>query len=720
MTEKYNQTSGSHPRKFSASPAPNRLLRRRAVAPALIGLFLVLAVGADLIWPSRKSYFATYTYHFKGFTILHPVPTVSFFTPGGGGQEIYSPVYMGLLRAVYAAIPNRLAAMRALSVACALLALYFSYKIASRLFSPSLAAVFLFLLVTSPIYVESMRAFGYQSLSQLAVVLVIYFTARAKARTVAAVPAACFSFLTLSLYVTSRTVVAIPLAFWALDFRRSWKKIAVFLALFAVLGAAAGTLSGHSPLGFWRFFVFPEEQAGLWPVSPVEERVVWRDLGEHLSRNAELAVGYLLNIGRVPFTGRDSASRLFNLVYTPFLFLGLLELRRWGRRAVLILSLMFLFFFIFPLASREIQPRRILLGIYPVYLLIALGMSFAYRIFLQRFGLFRRRAWPALIPLLVAGSWDAGEFLFRVARPSLGYSRPQLRAVADFVEANRKEVAHIRYFREVDELVMGNPYFAPRPVADYEVAIIFAEQEPNLMRRLTLSAVRDGEDLLYLFTDPPMRIGRDHLEWVEENLGEIVRRGEVPGAPNLRYLLVRFSEIAPNLLFKAGEEMRIRIREAAEPDRDADWRDIRSYREVFDGDGSTFRPVGPPSPRAPVLVEIDFGAEAFAVRSVSLRAGAVREEYFFRRAEFYGGPDGIEWERLTSIEVPRRPEGGEWLNFEFENPFPRRFYRLEIDPANWAGGEGPIVLSGIWIFDAAERRIKVEEVFTRAVYYPVR
>lgn len=704
------QSSGSPVPGNRGVPGPARLLGRPAAPWFLIVLFLLLAFGADLAWSSRKSYFATYTYGFKNFTVLHPVPAGHFFTPGGGGQEIYSPIYMGLLRAAYALIPHRLTAMRVLSIICAAAALYFLYRMARRLLSSSAAAVFLFLLATSPIYLESMRAYGYQSLSQLAVILTVYFTLSSR-RTAGPAAAALTAFSTLALYVTARPAAAFPVLYYLLDGKNSWKRLLIYLAVFAGLVTGTGLAEKGSLAYPWSYFASPEEQAGLWPV--VEGRVLWTDLQQHLSRNAKLAADYLLGRGRRPFADRESSSRLFNPVYTPFLLLGLVGIWARGRKVRNTVLIMLLLFFVLPLGSREIQPRRILMSVYPLYFLIVIGMGVFWRIILRRRAMFVAPA--AAAALLAVGFWDIHEFFFRVARPRLNYPRSELQAVARYVEDNWREVPHIRYHKEIDELIMGNPRFIPRPEKVTGVANIFAEErrDPRPTLRIFSSAV--GDDLIYLYTDPPLRIDRGTLEWAENRFGTLVRRGAVPGTGNLFYLRADFSRIAPNLVFKADEFMRVRIRgrviSSGGAGKSIGWTEQWSIPELFDGDPATSILIDPPGEGVPIAIDFTFGeAVDSPVRSISFRVPADKHDYFFPRADLYGGPDGEEWKFLASFSVTPTPDGGEWRNFEFENPRAWNFYRLEFP-----GGEpdvpgGRLALAGIWLFDRVERDLKIEEV----------
>lgn len=713
MAEKSNKVLPFPQRGFGEFYDPARLLRRQGAVYVFIGIFVVLAFGADIKWPSRKSYFATYTETFKNFTVLHPVMPPCLITPGGAGLENYSTPYMALLRLVYHyLIPHRLAAMRAVSVLCAALTLYFLARIVAKLFSPTVASLLIFLLATSPIYVESMRAFGYQAMSHLAAIMVIYFAVRSLEKPVAAAWAGCFSALTLSLYVTSRTAAVIPILFLAVNLRRCWKSLLIYITVFTVAAVVAGAISGLAPLSFWKFYIFPEEQAGLWPVSPAEGKIIWGDFSDNLNRNSGLLAGYLLNIGRKPFTGRDSASRIYNIVFTPFLFLGLAGLFREKRRAVLMVFIMAMLFLIVPMASKEIQPRRILMGIYPVYLLVAVGMRFIYRLIPRRNSPARAMSVAAL---LLVGGWDIHEFFFQVSRPRLNYPPAALRALAAFVESNWKNVPHIRYFKEIDDSIMGNPYFVPRPERDFQVANVFAEERQDFKRTLIIYSTRVGDDLMLLYTDPPLRINRDTVAWAEEKFGRLVRRGPVSGVPGLHYLEVGLGEVAPNLVFKTGEDLKIRITGGSESGPDeckaSGWHTGEEYPDLLDGESSTKVTIVPATGTEPIHIELDFGATLLAPpRSISFRVPDGGGETFFRRAEIAGSSDGFAWDRLSSIVVPSRPAGGEWLNFEFANSRSQRFYRITIQPGNWADGSGPIAISGIWIFTAPKREIKVENL----------
>lgn len=525
---------------------PGRVFGHPLAALVLIGVFILLTVVPDLVWPSRKSYFATYTCDFKNFTVLHQVWAGSLFAPGGGGQEPYSPPYMLLLRGAYALVPHRLAAMRVLSVIAAAAVLYFLCRTVSVLLSPASAGLFLLLLATSPVYLESMRAFGYVSLSHLAVVLTIYFTVASR-KPLAPAAAAAAAFTTLSLYVATRPVAVFPVLFYLLDWKQSWKRLLLYLAVLVCLVSAAGLAENRSLVYPWKYFSSPEEQAGIWPVT--DGRVDLGVLSSNLTGNLRRAAGYLLNLDRQPFADRESSSRLFNPVYTPFIFLGLAGIwfrKREGRNAILILLFLF---FLLPLASREIQPRRILVSLYPLYLLIVLGFNLAYRLVIRRRPLF---VGLALAVLLAVGLWDVYEFVFRVSRPRLNYSRSELKAVARFVEDNWTVVPHIRYYKEIDELIMGNPYFIPRPELVSEVANIFAEERRDPRRTLEIFSTEVGDDLIYLYTDPPRRVDPETIEWAEKTFGKLVGKGVVPGTENLYFLRADLSRAAPDLIFRAG------------------------------------------------------------------------------------------------------------------------------------------------------------------------
>lgn len=693
-------------------PDPGRLLRLRAVPPLLILLFVLLAFGADLAWPSRKSYFATYTCDFKNFTVLHPVFAGSFFAPGGGGQEPYSVVYMALLRCIYFLLPHRLVAMRVLSVTAAVVALFLLYRVARRIISPSAAAVLLFLLATSPIYVESMRAYGYQSLSHLAVILTVYFTLSSRRSAGTAAAAAVCAFSTLVLYVTARPAAAFPVLYYLLDGKRSWKRLLIYLAVFTALVAGAGLAEKGSLAYPWRYFSSPEEQAGIWPVA--EGRINWSDLREHTSRNLELAADYLLGLGRRPFADRESSSRLFNAVYVPFFLLGLIALWTRGRPGRNTILIMLLLFFILPLGSREIQPRRILMSIYPIYLLIVLGMGLVWRL-ISRYRV--PIGVPALAALLAVGSWDSYEFIFRVARPRLNYSRSELSAVARFVEQTWTEVFHIRYYKEIDELIMGNPYFIPRPEKLTGCANIFAEESRDPRRTLQIFSSAVGEDLIYLYTDPPLRIDPGTLRWAEAKFGDLFRQGRVQGTNNLFYLQADFSGISPNLVFKADEFMRFKVRGLILPERHnqeiAGWLERGALPELFDGDSETFVLIRPDQTGGPVAIDFGLGEMVQTpVRSVSFRVPKGRGADSFRRLTVSAGPDAIEWEEIARFNLSSHPRGGEWMNFEFDNPQPRRFYRLEFPGGSWTSETGPLAFGGIWMFDRAERNRKIETVLS--------
>jgi hypothetical protein len=55
---------------------------------ALIGLFVVLAFGADLLWPVKKVYFAFNDFGFQAFTRLDQLSVSMRYCHGGSGIEL--------------------------------------------------------------------------------------------------------------------------------------------------------------------------------------------------------------------------------------------------------------------------------------------------------------------------------------------------------------------------------------------------------------------------------------------------------------------------------------------------------------------------------------------------------------------------------------------------------------------------------------------------------
>jgi hypothetical protein len=684
----------------------------RGAVIALLVLFLLLSFLPDLIWTGRKTYSAVYTGTFQCFTVLHRVPG-EWFVTGGSGKEDESLPYVALLRLVYALVPDRLLCLRVLSVAAALAGLALFGRIARILFSRKIALIFLFLLATSPVYLESMRAYGYHSLSYLAAAAVCYLTvADARRRMVLkTLLLAFFSLLTMSLYIASRAVIGVPLAFFALDGKRSWRRL-LLLLLLLFGGIPLLELAFNDPLFSYRYYFYdPPEPGAEWVID--SGRFSWPMLVDHVRANAGPARDYLLGRGRRPFSDRDPQSRIFDRAYVPFLILGLLSCARRERRGVIFLAVLLLFFFIAPLASSFLQPRRIIFALYPLYLLIALGLETAGRLLARlasRPGGGKAAAAAIGAFLLAVGGVDGREYLLEVSRPPGGYGPAAMKQAAKFLSRERRETDIIRYPRDSDELVMGNPYFVPRPAAAEGAATFFGEERIGLDRTMPIF-LSLGRGLLYLIRPPLEPLPAAALQWARKDLGALLAEGELAGL-GLRWASFHFERIAPDLLrgdasLAVSPNFRV-----ANSERQTYNNELEFYALV-DMDPSSRCDIALDPNGKPVWLSLDLGRDhPRAVREVVAVPATGAEDRLFRRAVLRGSADGVRWETVAELTTEGRA-GTPSCAWSFPNPRRWRYYRFEIRDRAEEHPGGIVSLAELWMFDRTDRDWKAEELIRK-------
>ena len=687
---------------------------RKWLLSILISYFIFIAFLADGLWINKNSYFATYTCSFKNFTILHPVPYHSWYSTGGSGQEDRSLPYMALLRFFYLIVPDRILSLRITSVLVTALSLFFLYQFARLLFSPRIGLVFTFLLVTSPIYLEGMRAFGYQALTHLVVAVAAYLVVaagRGKKFVLKMILLGLCGALVMTLYVGGRLIIIFPILFFGLYLRKYWRRLLAFLASLLVFFILGQIIFGGPLLNFKESLYAPSEQSGIWVTN--EGKFSPTLLQTHLQDNLPRAAGYLLNLERKPFADRDSASRLFNIVYTPFLLLGfgVCLYRRKEKDAFVLL--LFLLFFAVPMASKEIQPRRILFSIYPIYLLITIGLWSTYNFFARVVStrVFRRFIGVTFLLFLIAcGGYDLFEFLFKVARPAYNLPPEKLKRVAEFITAKQKEVPHIRYYKLIDNLIMGNPYFARHPKADRTVANIFGEERDNMRSSLLTFTTAVGEDMLYLYPIPASPRTRNGIKWAKKNIPTLFTDSVIPGT-GIGYAMVESGRVGANILFREGEKLRIETSGnfSVKRDKKGDGAGEESlYSDLIDGRPATSWVAFPQDSAESIWLVFDFGPQNEQVaRTLSFRRSREHLEWIFKEAAFFGSNDQKKWEEFPVRKSDKTPE---WIRWDIIDPVPRRYYKFEIFLDKGEEKHNPIALSDLIIFDRKNREIFVEDL----------
>ena len=502
----------------------------------LICVFILTAGLADL-WPLKNTY-CFFNEGVMNFNDLGRITLEMRYCRGGSNQRD-SIVWLSVIKLFYGLIPDRALCLRVISVFSTVLSLFILYRLTVILFSSRLALLFIFLLVTSPIFVESMRAWGWNPFSHLVVVAIVYLAARSFQDRWPVIRIALISllcFFTLSLYVVSRMVIFLPVLFFGIYLKSQWRKLLLFLIFLTGYIVVLDMISGGPGFDLKGFFQCSTKGSLVteeWLLRPKAD-----ELMPDVRQNIYLAVSYLAGLNRTYFADKNWHSRFFNEAYVPFFFLGLLLCFRWRKWNNVLVLLLLLLFLLAPLATSRIEPRRILFSIYPVYLCIALGIRGFYHLTLRVFpSSFARRkiSYFLLFGLLAIGGYDIFEFFSAVSRPDYPYTQTRLRAIADGVVELGKNSDLIIHTWSADNILWGNPYLVNHPDSLKLNWMQFYERHP--LRVAAARAEKEGKDILFFFTFHPhpymsspdwIRL-REDISWTRKNLPDMVKFSSLPG-----------------------------------------------------------------------------------------------------------------------------------------------------------------------------------------------
>ena len=652
----------------------------------LIALFVLFSCLADL-WPVKKTYFFVYSTVDDLLTMDLQVHPAMRYTAGNGIHSGESLLYVLTVKLFHLLIPFRVACLRAVSVCSTVVSLFFLYLTGKRLFSRPVALLFLFLLVTSPIYLESMRAFGFIPLTNTIVVMAIYFfTASLRGRRPCPklVLSALFGLMTLSLYLPGKLVIILPVLFFLFFPRKYWPRLLLYLFLVIIPVMAVDFAAGDVVFDIKYALEADGEFLMYGPTISC--------LTDRLQENAALLAGYLLQINRSYFIDpraeimEDSRSRLFNVMYTPFFFIGLGAcLWRLFRRKEegFIAAAWFTIFFLTPLLSTELTPRRFILALNPMYLMIAIGLVTCYRFFRARLPSPVARRYLAgsfLLLLIGTGLCDLHEFFFLVSRPSASYSRKELKKITEMIDKEGRKAAFIVIDEtRVADLIWGNPYFA-RPLIGPDITRKFVYL--NQLQDIRAYFPPAGEGVLYLFslkgTGQSGEMADAIRQWDQDDSGALAV-STVAGTGFYTVLSTGGSSVpmpedwAPAGMRHLKSSMDIPLRVSSEYSTVAGGIRLRDKRP------ETFWRISNREVGQPAWIMIDLGPEG--ERAIRVLRALPREnhpEEFFRNAELLGSRDGITWKNIASVTQDIVPRGEQWREWDFKNEEKYRYYKLII------------------------------------------
>jgi hypothetical protein len=645
-----------------------RLTRReRAAFTVLLFAFLALALGADLLPGGRFHFEAQLARMTPFFELDRLTPSMRYY-PGNAVNSFRSLPYMLCLKGVHALVPSRLLSLRLVSVAATAVSLVLMFHLAVRLFCPAVALLWMFCLVFSPVWLESMRAYGYLPFSRLFVVLGCFVLARpgeGKAVWGRATGLALSVYATLSLYLPAHLIFWLILVYLALDPRREWKTLALFLALFFGGTVLIDALIGDDPLNF-RDFLLPEI-GGEWVMRGT--RLDWRLLPGHLVRNAPLLLRTLLPAG----------------VFPPLLSAALIGagtvLCLFLRRRSNLLALLWLGLFLFsPLTADAVPFRRIVFALDPVFLLAALSAWCAVRLAREAVPsvlLRRLLALSAVALLLFCAVVSSQGFLRETSRPEAKPSRGYLESLAAFILERGEASCLIMYDDPLSDLVWANPAFADRVSADLNPRVIAVS--PALSWQLHQGGLeRFPRPSIVIYRRVREEAYRELISRWAAVLGEGPVRGEVPGTDLLYAIIPSPPGLVPEL---ASSSSSVTASSSRWREESAWVRHPNVRNNLTDGDPSQYWAPDPAAPDGPPWAQVDFGpGDGKTVRLLGLLPGGdpPSAEGFIRRGELLGGWTGREWERLAVIEEATPDPRMLWRYWAVDNDRAFRYYRLVV------------------------------------------
>lgn len=699
---------------------PHRDKIKRVLPGLLIGLFIFLALAADRA-PAKKFLFSTET---KGIWSLFRLESLDFRAPLPDAVVAYpfqSLPYMLSLKTVHSFVPDRLFALRLVSVLSAVFSLVFIYLIARILISRSAAIVALFFLVTGSAYLETSRAFGYVPLSHSASLLAILFAVIAWDRNDRGLWAAlsgAAGYLLLYFYAPMR-ITAIPLIIliYLSSGRGRWRRLLLFGGVFVGLLVGIGLFQrGHSGL-ILRILQFGrwDEYTGHGTTPFILSQFV-----THLRVHIPVMLGYLFNLNRIPFvtqwTPGAEYSRLFHTAFIPFWVTGLAVCGLRRKRGDIIVLLMMTWFILSRLPAHGIWPRRVIDILYPLSLLVGVGVTFIYSCLVRVLSGRNRRIWAGVVLgifLLSVGFSEARYFLFELAPPSPNVSAETLSEIGDFL-SDRLETNHMVAFPYYcHSFVVGNKYLINRLKGDEIVRSVNTIGPPpqfpsisEMLNRYMVASVVTDKSLTFIHCAPVSKDFYPALNWADEYFPESLSRTEIAGGLFEVFTFTPPDSVSANLI--ASENPAVRLSGGPIPAPAAFGREelVFDYwpRVFFDVE------IWPSREGDPPWIVFDFGDDNRKILRGILASppgdhNASRPDRFIRQAVVSAGTDGENWEELRRIRgdlvsgLPRKAY--QWA-IPGDRPF--RYYRLEFfdddnRPAN------SVTLRNLWLLESEDHRV---------------
>ncbi len=486
------------------------------------------------------------------------------YSPGDDSHSFISLPYAAAVKLVYALLPYRLIALRAVSLVSMLLALFFLYRTAALLFSPTVGIICVAVLATTPAYFDKMISYGFISFSSMAVaaigyVLALFLKENKYSRTALL---SLLSFLTLSLYASARLAVIWVILLHLIYLKEYWRSLLLYLILLATLVAASDLAfegPGYDLVKANKLFC-PERT----PLARSETRDIIGEFIYRIRSNA-LTASYYFSLRHKPFYNQRAEewqkwNNIFTIVYFPFMLAGIaICLARLKKNNVYLLTCFLVFFLTIFISSDRLLERRIINSLPAAALFIALGIWGVFSWLRSRIGSRGYVGFSAVfltVLLILPAGYNVYDFLCSFSRAPYGYSRPQLRRFVEVIREHGETVKEIRYNRRTEVLIWGNSYFDCELISRDIIRKLQVDNwdyarrlsRPVKLREQIEFARREGGNIFYVHTYPAAVPGQspednlwpaEHIEEVERTMAGLIDIFQVPGMDEVYFMLVR-------------------------------------------------------------------------------------------------------------------------------------------------------------------------------------
>lgn len=435
----------------------------------------------------------------------------------------------------------------------------------------------------------------------------------------------------------------------------------------------------------------------------------------HVRIHIPVMLGYLFNLNRIQFvtqwTPGSEYSRLFHSAYIPFWIIGLAVCGLRRKRGDIIVLLMTAWFIFSRLPAHGIWPRRVIDILYPLSLLVGVGVTFFYSCLVRVFAGRNCRRWASVVLglfLLAVGSSEARLFLFELAPPQPNVSAETLAEVGNFLHNRLKNNHMVTFPYYCNSFVVGNKYLVNRLKGDEIVRSVNIIGPPpsfppiwRMLTRYMAASILTGKPLTFIHCAPISGDFQPAMDWSNRYFPGALARAEIAEGIFEVLTFNPPADVSTNLIASERPAVRVSGGPVPEPQPFARWELVFDYwrRASFNVE------IWPSLEGDPPWIVFDFSDDNRKIPRglLAMPPGdrtSSRPDRFIRQAVISASSDGESWEELRRIRgdrVSTRPWQAYLWTIPGDRPF--RYYRLEFfDDDNRPARS--VKMSNIWLLES--------------------